>query len=206
MKISRHLLKPMALGALLLAALAHGVPHAKGATMSPPNSASPSAKACPSLLQHTFPRLQDESPQSLCQFSGQVILVVNTASYCGFTRQYDGLERLYDRYKAQGFVVLGFPSNDFGQQEPDSNKKIADFCRNTYGVKFPMFGKSSVRGTDANPLFKQLGKQTGDTPSWNFHKYLISRDGNQVLSFGSQIAPESKTMTEAIEKMLKQTP
>lgn len=206
MKISRHLLKPMALGALLLAALAHGVPHAKGATMSLPNSASPSAKACPSLLQHTFPRLQDESPQSLCQFSGQVILVVNTASYCGFTRQYDGLERLYDRYKAQGFVVLGFPSNDFGQQEPDSNKKIADFCRNTYGVKFPMFGKSSVRGTDANPLFKQLGKQTGDTPSWNFHKYLISRDGNQVLSFGSQIAPESKTMTEAIEKMLKQTP
>jgi glutathione peroxidase len=206
MKIARHLLKPMILGALLLAALAHGVPHAKGATMSPPNSASPSAKACPSLLQHTFPRLQDESPQSLCQFSGQVILVVNTASYCGFTRQYDGLERLYDRYKAQGFVVLGFPSNDFGQQEPDSNKKIADFCRNTYGVKFPMFGKSSVRGTDANPLFKQLGKQTGDTPSWNFHKYLISRDGNQVLSFGSQIAPESKTMTEAIEKMLKQTP
>ena len=174
--------------------------------MAPPNSASPSAKACPSLLQHTFPRLQDESPQSLCQFSGQVILVVNTASYCGFTRQYDGLERLYDRYKAQGFVVLGFPSNDFGQQEPDSNKKIADFCRNTYGVKFPMFGKSIVRGTDANPLFKQLGKQTGDTPSWNFHKYLISRDGNQVLSFGSQIAPESKTMTEAIEKMLKQTP
>ena len=206
MKIERHLLKPMILGALLLATLAHGVPHAKGATMAPPNSASPSAKACPSLLQHTFPRLQDESPQSLCQFSGQVILVVNTASYCGFTRQYDGLERLYDRYKAQGFVVLGFPSNDFGQQEPDSNKKIADFCRNTYGVKFPMFGKSSVRGTDANPLFKQLGKQTGDTPSWNFHKYLISRDGNQVLSFGSQIAPESKTMTEAIEKMLKQTP
>lgn len=206
MKIARHLLKPMILGALLLAALAHGVPHAKGATMSLPNSGSPSAKACPSLLQHTFPRLQDESPQSLCQFSGQVILVVNTASYCGFTRQYDGLERLYDRYKAQGFVVLGFPSNDFGQQEPDSNKKIADFCRNTYGVKFPMFGKSSVRGTDANPLFKQLGKQTGDTPSWNFHKYLISRDGNQVLSFGSQIAPESKTMTEAIEKMLKQTP
>ena len=206
MKIARHLLKPTALGALLLAALAHGVPHAKGATMAPPSSASPSAKACPSLLQHTFPRLQDESPQSLCQFSGQVILVVNTASYCGFTRQYDGLERLYDRYKAQGFVVLGFPSNDFGQQEPDSNKKIADFCRNTYGVKFPMFGKSSVRGTDANPLFKQLGKQTGDTPSWNFHKYLISRDGNQVLSFGSQIAPESKTMTEAIEKMLKQTP
>lgn len=170
--------------------------------MSPSKGANPISKTCPSLLQETYPKLQDDSPQSLCQFTGQVILVVNTASYCGFTRQYDGLERLYDRYKAQGFAVLGFPSNDFGQQEPDSNKKIADFCRNTYGIKFPMFAKSSVRGADANLLFKQLTKLTGDAPGWNFHKYLISRDGKQVLSFGSQIAPESKTMTEAIEQML----
>jgi glutathione peroxidase len=206
MKISRQLFKPIALATLLAAALAHGTPTARGANMAPTSAKSGTAKTCPSLLQQTYPKLQDESPQSLCQFSGQIILVVNTASYCGFTRQYDGLERLYDRYKAQGFVVLGFPSNDFGQQEPDSNKKIADFCHNTYGIKFPMFAKSSVRGGDANPLFKQLGKLTGDTPSWNFHKYLISRDGNQVLSFGSQIAPESKSMTEAIEKMLKQTP
>ncbi len=170
--------------------------------MSTPKGSNPITKTCPSLLHGIFPKLQDESPQSLCQFSGQVILVVNTASYCGFTRQYDALERLYDRYKDQGFVVLGFPSNDFGQQEPDSNKKIADFCRNTYGIKFPMFAKSSVRGADANPLFKRLAKLTGDTPSWNFHKYLINRDGKQVLSFGSQIAPESKAMTEVIEQML----
>ena len=161
---------------------------------------------CPTLLKGSFPRLQDDMPQPLCQYAGQVALVVNTASYCGFTRQYDGLERLYERYKAQGFVVLGFPSNDFGQQEPDSNRKIADFCRNTYGIKFPMFAKSSVRGADANPLFKQLAALTGEMPGWNFHKYLISRDGRQVLSFGSQIAPESKTLTEAIEKMLNSTP
>lgn len=169
---------------------------------------SPSAvsKHCPALLRGTYPKLQDDSPQPLCQFAGQVILIVNTASYCGFTRQYDGLERLYEKYKDRGFVVLGFPSNDFGQQEPDSNKKIADFCRNTYGIKFPMFAKTSVRGADANPLFKQLASQTGEAPSWNFHKYLISRDGSQVLSFGSQIAPESTTLVEAIDKMLKSTP
>lgn len=193
------------LGVALLASSiwALGVPSAQGGDMTSAKGAATSVKACPGLLQGTFPRLQDESPQSLCQYAGQVILVVNTASYCGFTRQYDGLERLYERYKAQGLVILGFPSNDFGQQEPDSNQKIADFCRNTYGIKFPMFAKTHVRGSDANPLFKQLAQLTGDTPGWNFHKYLISRDGRQVMSFGSQIAPESKTLTEAVETMLK---
>ncbi len=161
---------------------------------------------CPALLNHSFPRLQDETPQSLCQYTGKVILVVNTASYCGFTRQYDGLERLYARYKDQGLIVLGFPSNDFGQQEPDSNKKIADFCQSTYGIKFPMFAKSSVRGVAANPLFKELASITGESPSWNFHKYLISRDGSKVQSFGSQIAPESKTLTEAIDRLLQVNP
>jgi len=164
------------------------------------------AKACPEILRVTFPRLQDEAPQSLCQYAGKVILVVNTASYCGFTRQYDGLERIYERYKSQGLVVLGFPSNDFGEQEPDDNKKIADFCKNTYDVKFPMFAKSNVKGSNANSLFKQLGKKTGKTPSWNFHKYLISRDGQSVESFSSLTTPEGKSMTEAIEKLLKSTP
>ena len=201
------LIKPLVIGTLLSCAMAVAAPKARGNDMpAPAKTRSSATHVCPPLLQGTYPKLQDDAPQPLCQFSGQVILVVNTASYCGFTRQYDGLERLYDRYKSQGFVVLGFPSNDFGQQEPDSNKKIADFCRNTYGVKFPMFAKSSVRGKDANPLFKQLGKLTGDVPAWNFHKYLISRDGLQVLSFDSQIAPESQTLTEAIEKMLKNTP
>jgi len=166
---------------------------------------TPPQQICPSILEHTFPRLQDDSPQNLCQFAGNVVLVVNTASYCGFTRQYDGLERLYDKYKGQGLVILGFPSNDFGQQEPESNKKIADFCQNTYGVKFPMFGKSHVKGVNANALFKQLAQTTGETPGWNFHKYLINRDGQQVQSFPSQIAPQSQTLTDAIEKMLQST-
>src|SRR5574343_1015784 len=115
--------------------------------------AAASAAACPATLQHTYLRLQDEKPQSLCQYAGKVVLVVNTASYCGFTGQYKGLEELYSRYKDRGLVVLGFPSNDFGQQEPGSAKEIADFCANTFGVKFPMFAKSHVTGKEANPLF-----------------------------------------------------
>lgn len=207
MKLAYIPVKQISLGVLLACALAIAPPKARGNDMSNLNKdAGLAKKTCPAVLQGTYKKLQDDSPQSLCQFSGQVVLVVNTASYCGFTRQYDGLERLYERYKGQGFVVLGFPSNDFGQQEPESNKKIADFCRNTYGIKFPMFAKSSVRGSDANHLFKELTKITGDAPGWNFHKYLINRDGRQVLSFDSQIAPESKTLTEAIEKMLKSTP
>ena len=207
MNLAHILNKPIFLGILLACDMAMASPKARGNDMSAPAKISGSSTTtCPALLQGTYPKLQDDTPQALCQYSGQVILIVNTASYCGFTRQYDGLERLYERYKGQGFVILGFPSNGFGQQEPDSNKKIADFCRNTYGIKFPMFAKSTVRGNEANPLFKQLTKLTGDSPGWNFHKYLISRDGRQVLSFGSQIAPESKTLTEAIEKMLKSTP
>jgi len=110
------------------------------------------AANCSPLLSKTFPRLQDEKPQSLCQYAGQVVLVVNTASYCGFTSQYKGLEALYAKYKDKGLVVLGFPSNDFGSQEPGSAKEIADFCANTYGVKFPMFAKSHVRGDEVNPM------------------------------------------------------
>jgi glutathione peroxidase len=102
-------------------------------------AAPPASPSCNPLLSHTFPRLQDEAPQNLCQYQGKVILVVNTASFCGFTSQYEGLEKLYAKYKDRGLVVLGFPSNDFGQQEPGSNKDIADFCKNTYDVKFPMF-------------------------------------------------------------------
>uniref|UniRef100_B1XSB3 Glutathione peroxidase n=1 Tax=Polynucleobacter necessarius subsp. necessarius (strain STIR1) TaxID=452638 RepID=B1XSB3_POLNS len=115
-----------------------------------------------------LPHLQDEAPQNLCQYQGKVILVVNTASFCGFTSQYEGLEKIYTKYKDQGFVVLGFPSNDFGQQEPGSNKDIADFCKNTYEVKFPMFAKSMVSGNNPNPLFKMLIAKTGTTPKWNF--------------------------------------
>ncbi len=157
--------------------------------------------ACPAALSHTFPRLQDEKPQSLCQYSGKVALVVNTASYCGFTPQYKGLESLYGKYKDQGFVVLGFPSNDFAQ-EKGSNKDIADFCENTFGVKFPMFGQSSVRGRDANPLYRQLAEKTGRQPLWNFHKYLIGRDGSIIASYTSLTDPADKTLLRDIEKQL----
>ena len=161
-----------------------------------------SAQTCPALLNHTFPRLQDDKPQSLCQYSGQVVLVVNTASYCGFTPQYEGLEKLYAQYGKRGFTILGFPSGDFGNQEKDSNKEIADFCYNTYGVKFPMFAKSVVKGGNANALFSALTRDTGQAPKWNFHKYLIGRDGKVVASFPSQVDPLDRKLTGQIEALL----
>jgi glutathione peroxidase len=164
-------------------------------------AAPPPAAACPALLQHTFPRLQDEKPQSLCQYSGQVLLVVNTASYCGFTPQYEGLEKLHSRYRERGLVVLGFPSNDFAQ-EKGSNKEIADFCENTFGVKFPMFAKSAVRGADANPLFRELARQTGRQPLWNFHKYLVGRDGKVVAHYSSLTKPDDPDLVKALERQL----
>ncbi|RTL32932.1 MAG: glutathione peroxidase [Rhodocyclaceae bacterium] len=179
-------------------------PAAKVVPAAPP--AQEAGQACPALLNYTFPRLQDESPQPLCQYRGKVVLVVNTASYCGFTGQYDGLEKMYAKYKDQGLVVLGFPSNDFGGQEPGSNKEIADFCRLTYGVKFPMLGKSDVVGSATNPLYKQLASITGEKPKWNFHKYLIDRSGQKVLSFPSSTAPDSKTFVTAVERALAERP
>ncbi len=164
--------------------------------------AAPESASCSPLLSHTFPRLQDDAPQNLCQYQGKVVLVVNTASFCGFTSQYEGLEKLYAKYKDRGLVVLGFPSNDFGQQEPGSNKEIADFCKNTYDVKFPMFAKSSVSGSNPNPLFKMLIAKTGTTPKWNFYKYLIDRKGNVVASYGSMTKPTSSSITAEIEKLL----
>ena len=171
-------------------------------TCLPVSKIANAAPSCSPLLSQTFLRLQDEAPQNLCQYQGKVILVVNTASFCGFTSQYEGLEKVYAKYKDQGFVVLGFPSNDFGQQEPGSNKEIADFCKNTYDVKFPMFAKSSVTGSNANPLFKMLIAKTGTTPKWNFYKYLIDRNGNVVDSYGSMTKPTSSSITAEIEKLL----
>ncbi len=159
------------------------------------------AADCPALLNHQFKRLQDEAPQNLCQYSGKVTLVVNTASYCGFTSQYEGLEKLYAKYKDKGLVVLGFPSNDFSQ-EPDDNKKIADFCFNTYGVKFPMFSKTSVKGKEANPLFAALVKAGAKEPGWNFYKYLIDREGKLAGSYNSMTRPDDKSFVAALEKAL----
>ena len=160
------------------------------------------AADCPALLNHQFNRLQDDAPQNLCQYAGKVAVVVNTASYCGFTSQYDGLEKLYARLKDRGLVVLGFPSNDFGEQEPGSDKEIADFCRLTYGVEFPMVAKSTVKGRNANPFYRQLIERTGSTPKWNFHKYLISRDGNEVVAYTSFTKPDDKDLLKKIDEFL----
>ncbi len=189
-----------ALGVAAVAAIAGmGAPvtsHAADTT-----AASTAAADCPALLQQSFLRLQDEKPQSLCQYSGKVVVAVNTASFCGFTSQYEGLEALYAKYKDKGLVVLGFPSNDFSQ-ESGSNKDIAAFCENTFGVKFPMFAKTSVSGKDANPLFKQLAAKTGTTPRWNFYKYVIGRNGQSVTSFNSMADPQSNKFVNEIEKQL----
>lgn len=172
------------------------------AQTAPGAPAAAGAKSCPAILHQNFKRLQDEAPQDLCQYAGKVVLVVNTASYCGFTSQYQGLEKLYAKYGKQGLVVLGFPSNDFGKQEPGSSKEIADFCFNTYGVKFPMFAKSSVKGADANPLHASLIKQTGKEPKWNFTKYLIDRNGKVIEYFPSKVEPEDKALVSKIEAAL----
>lgn len=164
---------------------------------------APSSSACPALLQHSFSRLQDGKPQSLCEFSGRVLLVVNTASYCGYTGQFEGLEALNAKYAARGLVVLGFPSNDFRQEDPDA-QKIADVCFNTYGVKFPMFTETKVRGSQAHPLFAELAKRTGAQPSWNFNKYLVGRDGQPLAHFESMVAPNSRQLVGAMEKALAQ--
>jgi glutathione peroxidase len=170
---------------------------------APPSPASPSA--CPALLQHTLPRLQDEKPVSLCQFSGQVVVVVNTASQCGYTPQYKSLEALYERYRQRGLVVLGFPSNDFGGQEPGSNAAIADFCENQFAVRFPMFAKTTVKSSarsTANPLFAGLAARSGQAPKWNFHKYIVSRQGDVVLSHASDMDPLDARFTQDVERLL----
>ena len=182
--------------ALVAGALLAGSP----ATAAQPGTPSP-AQACPAVLQQNVLRLQDEKPQSLCQYSGKVVVVVNTASFCGFTPQYKGLEALYTKYQGRGLVVLGFPSNDFSQ-ESGSNKDIAEFCESTFGVKFPMFTKTTVSGKDASPLFKQLSAASGTPVRWKFYKYIISRDGLAVTSFNSMADPGSPKFIAEIEKQL----
>ena len=186
---------PVTLALLAGAALA-----AAPARAAPPEAPA-QAQACPAVLQQNVLRLQDEKPQSLCQYSGKVVVVVNTASFCGFTPQYKGLEALYNKYQGRGLVVLGFPSNDFSQ-ESGSNKDIAEFCESTFGVKFPMFTKTSVSGKDASPLFRQLAAASGTPPRWNFYKYIISRDGLAVTSFNAITDPGSPKFVAEIEKQL----
>lgn len=192
----------MAAKLLLLAACA-GIA-AMPAQAQQPKAPAQAAASCPAVLDKRFNRLQDEAPQHLCKYAGQAVLVVNTASYCGFTSQYTGLETLFGKYQSKGLVVLGFPSNDFGNQEPGSSKQIAELCFNTYGVKFPMFAKSSVKGPNANPLHAELAQATGVSPRWNFHKYLIDRRGRVVGQYPSDVAPDDKRLAADIERVLAQ--
>ena len=171
------------------------------ATGTTPAGVPTGVAGCPPLLDRSFARLQDETQLDLCRFAGKVVLVVNTASYCGFTKQYQGLEDLYARYADRGLVVLGFPSNDF-KQEAGSNREIAELCFDTYGVKFPMFVPSQVTGASANPLYADLARITGQQPAWNFHKYLVARDGRTVTGFASKVGPLDRKLLAAIEASL----
>jgi glutathione peroxidase len=200
---TRPRLHPLGRPLLLLFGLLAAVGTSAAASAIEP-SAAPDA-ACPALLQHTFNRLQTGQPQSLCQFQGKVLLVVNTASYCGYTHQYEGLEAMYRKYKDRGLVIVGFPSNDFSQ-EPGTNKEVAEFCRTTYGVDFPQFEKSSVAHLSANPLYTDLARLTGKKPQWNFYKFVVDRSGKPVATFPSATAPDNPAFTALIERLLAEKP
>jgi glutathione peroxidase len=170
-------------------------------------TANPKAKLsqsnCPAALSFSFRQLSNAKKVNLCEaYKSKVVLIVNTASRCGFTPQFAGLEKLYQDYKSKGLVVLGFPSNDFGSQELSSEKQIASFCQLTYGVTFPMFEKTHASKELASPLYKTLGELSGEYPQWNFHKYLIGRDGKMVASLPSHVTPDSKALKDLISKSL----
>lgn len=162
--------------------------------------------SCPLVLDHRVPDLVTEKPVDLCRYAGKVVIAVNTASQCGFTPQYAGLEQLYRRYKDRGLVILGFPANDFGQQEPGSNRQIAEFCQANFGVSFPMLAKTSVIGPGAHPLFADLAKRSGSAPAWNFHKYVVDRRGEKVAAFASRVEPSDRQMVSLIERLLAEPP
>ncbi len=146
----------------------------------------------------------DGEEVSLATYKGKVLLIVNVASQCGFTPQYKDLQKLYETYRSRGLEVLGFPSNDFGGQEPGSNAEIKKFCSSKFGVSFPMFSKIRTKGSEAHPLYQLLVSSTGGTPvGWNFEKFLVGRDGLVVERFDSSTKPFDSELTEAIEKVLR---
>ncbi len=159
--------------------------------------------ACAGPLDVEYRRLAGEQRERLCEaYAGKVLLIVNVASKCGFTPQYEGLEALHAKLEPRGFSVLGFPSNDFMGQEPGTEEDIAEFCTLTYGVKFPMFEKVAVKGDAATPLYLSLASATNEQPGWNFHKYLVDRQGNIVASYGSRTKPDDAAMLAKIESLL----
>jgi glutathione peroxidase len=157
-----------------------------------------------SVLDHSYRRLASQERVHLGEaFGGKVLLIVNTASKCGFTPQYEGLEALHQEFSGQGFAVLGFPSNDFMGQEPGTEEEIREFCTLNFGVRFPMFERVVVRGREATPLFRELAAAAGEAPRWNFHKYLVGRDGTVLASFGSRVRPEAPELRVAVKQALE---
>jgi glutathione peroxidase len=166
-----------------------------------------SAFAASNIYDFTLPSI-DGKPMPLADFKGKVILVVNVASRCGFTPQYTALQSLYEKYKDQGFVIVGFPANNFGGQEPGTNEEIKTFCSRKYNVTFPLYSKVSVKGEDQTPLYQYLTKQTDSSIAgeikWNFTKFLVGRNGQVVQRFESKVTPDSKEIVNAIDKQIKQ--
>ncbi|MGD8175052.1 glutathione peroxidase [Marinimicrobium sp. ARAG 43.8] len=177
---------------------------AQAVSAAEPDTREGSKAECPDALNHEFRRLHSNEDINLCErFGGQPLLVVNTASHCGFTSQFGGLEALHEKYAEQGLAVIGFASNAF-DQEADSEEEAATVCYENFGVTFTMLAPTPVTGDDANPVFKELARQT-EEPGWNFNKYLVAPDGTVVKHFGSRVKPDSKDMTQAIEQLLSDT-
>lgn len=159
------------------------------------------ADSCPSFLDQDFRKLRSSETLNICKaFAGKPLLIVNTASHCGFTPQFKGLQALYERYREQGLVVVGFPSDDFNQEDPNE-ARTAEVCYLNYGVKFPMLAVSHVKGNAANPVFRELNRRT-QAPAWNFNKYLVSADGQQITHYGSTTAPDDAGLNKAIAALL----
>ena len=160
-----------------------------------------SAFACSDILNSTLRVLDSDDEKNLCEYSGNVVLVVNVASRCGYTPQYAALQRIYSKYKDDGFVVIGIPSRDF-KQEFSEEAKVAEFCSTEYGVDFPMFATAKVKGKNARPFYKKLIAASGKEPRWNFAKYLIGRDGEVIDHYKSRVTPESEKLVSAITAVL----
>jgi glutathione peroxidase len=168
---------------------------------------SASLFAASSIYEFTLPSI-DGKPLPVANFKGKVVLVVNVASRCGFTPQYSALQSTYEKYKDQGFVILGFPANNFGSQEPGTNQEIKTFCKTKYSVTFPMYAKVSVKGDDQTPLYAYLTTKANPAVAgdikWNFTKFLVDRNGNVVKRFEPDVTPDSPQVIAAIENALKQ--
>jgi len=160
------------------------------------------ASECPDVLKHMKRKLNSQEVVNMCEsYAGKAVLFVNTASKCGFTPQFEGLEKLYDTYKEEGLVVIGFPSNDFAQEYSDESK-TAEVCELTYGVNFPMFEPIKVRGDDADPIYAKLAEEAGKQPKWNFNKYLMNKDGTSIKHYGSRVKPEDDDFLKDIASAL----